>query len=217
MKYVFAFFSTLGDGPSHWQAASRPDIFVFFLSTRAGGLGIYLTAADTVIFYNHDWDPSNDSQAHGASWCGLSGRGILTSQKMSTAGEKTLPVLRVQGFYVVQIPPKIREYEPHSLYEPRIPPAIFTACCSTAIDWGTLRATSGTTAGIGGATEGVGGTPGGVDRAAGGIGGTTGGTTGQWLDSAAGFEKSHHSRSVSRLFRIGGLPAPPDCTFATML
>jgi hypothetical protein len=29
---------------------SSPDIFVFCLSTRAGGLGINLTAADTVIF-----------------------------------------------------------------------------------------------------------------------------------------------------------------------
>lgn len=36
---------------------------MFLLSTRAGGLGINLTAADTVVFYDHDWNPSNDSQA----------------------------------------------------------------------------------------------------------------------------------------------------------
>ena len=41
----------------------RSDIFVFLLSTRAGGLGINLTAADTVVFYDHDWNPSNDAQA----------------------------------------------------------------------------------------------------------------------------------------------------------
>ncbi|THH20832.1 hypothetical protein EW146_g598 [Bondarzewia mesenterica] len=41
----------------------RPDIFIFILSTRAGGLGINLTAADTVVFYDHDWNPSNDAQA----------------------------------------------------------------------------------------------------------------------------------------------------------
>lgn len=35
----------------------RNDIFVFLLSTRAGGLGINLAAADTVIFYDSDWNP----------------------------------------------------------------------------------------------------------------------------------------------------------------
>ncbi|XP_033124320.1 chromatin-remodeling ATPase INO80-like, partial [Anneissia japonica] len=42
---------------------SRSDIFVFLLSTRAGGLGINLTAADTVIFYDSDWNPTVDQQA----------------------------------------------------------------------------------------------------------------------------------------------------------
>ncbi|QLQ77994.1 hypothetical protein HG537_0A02410 [Torulaspora globosa] len=44
-----------------WQ--TRPELFVFLLSTRAGGLGINLTAADTVIFYDSDWNPTIDSQA----------------------------------------------------------------------------------------------------------------------------------------------------------
>jgi DNA helicase INO80 len=42
---------------------TNPEIFVFLLSTRAGGLGINLTAADTVIFYDSDWNPTIDSQA----------------------------------------------------------------------------------------------------------------------------------------------------------
>ena len=42
---------------------NQSDIFVFLLSTRAGGLGINLTAADTVIFYDSDWNPTIDSQA----------------------------------------------------------------------------------------------------------------------------------------------------------
>ena len=33
------------------------DIFAFLLSTRAGGVGINLTAADTCILYDSDWNP----------------------------------------------------------------------------------------------------------------------------------------------------------------
>ncbi|XP_050405390.1 chromatin-remodeling ATPase INO80 [Patella vulgata] len=42
---------------------TKADIFAFLLSTRAGGLGINLTAADTVIFYDSDWNPTVDQQA----------------------------------------------------------------------------------------------------------------------------------------------------------
>ena len=46
---------------------TNSDIFVFLLSTRAGGLGINLTAADTVIFFDSDWNPTVDQQV---SQCG---------------------------------------------------------------------------------------------------------------------------------------------------
>lgn len=38
-------------------------VFVFILSTRSGGVGINLTGADTVIFYDSDWNPTMDAQA----------------------------------------------------------------------------------------------------------------------------------------------------------
>lgn len=45
------------------QYNEESDIFIFLLSTKAGGLGINLTAADTVIIHDIDFNPYNDKQA----------------------------------------------------------------------------------------------------------------------------------------------------------
>lgn len=58
------------DGSISWQDRQKAmkdfntgaDVFCFLLSTRAGGLGINLTAADTVIIYDSDWNPHQDMQ-----------------------------------------------------------------------------------------------------------------------------------------------------------
>ena len=41
---------------------TNPKLFVFILSTRSGGVGMNLTGADTVIFYDSDWNPAMDAQ-----------------------------------------------------------------------------------------------------------------------------------------------------------
>mmetsp|Transcript_64260 Transcript_64260/g.151270 ORF Transcript_64260/g.151270 Transcript_64260/m.151270 type:complete len:817 (-) Transcript_64260:169-2619(-) len=59
------------DGMVHWKERqglmdeynNSPDSFVFLLSTRAGGLGINLVSADTVIIYDSDFNPQQDLQA----------------------------------------------------------------------------------------------------------------------------------------------------------
>ncbi|XP_025099319.1 SWI/SNF-related matrix-associated actin-dependent regulator of chromatin subfamily A containing DEAD/H box 1B-like isoform X2 [Pomacea canaliculata] len=45
------------------QFTEDPSIFIFLLSTRAGGLGINLTAANVIILHDIDFNPYNDKQA----------------------------------------------------------------------------------------------------------------------------------------------------------
>ncbi|KNE63266.1 hypothetical protein AMAG_08410 [Allomyces macrogynus ATCC 38327] len=65
----FSYYRLDGDTPRP-QRQDRIDKFntdpgalVFLLSTRAGGVGVTLTAADTVIVYDLDWNPHWDAQA----------------------------------------------------------------------------------------------------------------------------------------------------------
>jgi SNF2 family DNA or RNA helicase len=45
-----------------WNAKESP-YFIFMLSTRAGGLGLNLQTADTVVLFDSDWNPQADLQA----------------------------------------------------------------------------------------------------------------------------------------------------------
>merc|ERR1719414_1066751 len=46
----------------------NPDIFVFLLTTKVGGLGVNLTGADRVVIFDPDWNPSTDTQARERAW-----------------------------------------------------------------------------------------------------------------------------------------------------
>jgi len=53
-------------GEERYLAINRfteQETFIFLLSTRAGGVGLNLTVADTVIFVDSDWNPQMDLQA----------------------------------------------------------------------------------------------------------------------------------------------------------
>jgi DNA excision repair protein ERCC-6 len=45
-----------------------PNIHLFLLTTKVGGLGVNLTGADRVIIYDPDWNPSTDVQARERAW-----------------------------------------------------------------------------------------------------------------------------------------------------
>ena len=66
LKYLRLDGSTKSDDRSELLRqfnASDTDYFCFLLSTRAGGLGLNLQTADTVIIYDSDWNPHQDLQA----------------------------------------------------------------------------------------------------------------------------------------------------------
>lgn len=64
---------------------TNPDIHVFLLTTKVGGLGVNLTGADRVIIYDPDWNPSTDVQARERAWR-LGQKRDVTVYRLMTAG-----------------------------------------------------------------------------------------------------------------------------------
>lgn len=62
-----------------------PNLHVFLLTTKVGGLGINLTGADRVIIYDPDWNPSTDLQARERAWR-LGQKREVTIYRLMTAG-----------------------------------------------------------------------------------------------------------------------------------
>ncbi|KPI36583.1 DNA repair protein rhp26 [Cyphellophora attinorum] len=64
---------------------TNPDLHVFLLTTKVGGLGVNLTGADRVIIYDPDWNPSTDLQARERAWR-LGQKREVTIYRLMTAG-----------------------------------------------------------------------------------------------------------------------------------
>ncbi|KAI5926431.1 SNF2 family N-terminal domain-containing protein [Camillea tinctor] len=64
---------------------SDPDIDLFLLTTKVGGLGVNLTGANRVIIFDPDWNPSTDIQARERAWR-LGQKKDVTIYRLMTAG-----------------------------------------------------------------------------------------------------------------------------------
>ncbi|KAI1180263.1 SNF2 family N-terminal domain-containing protein [Nemania sp. FL0916] len=64
---------------------SSPEIDLFLLTTKVGGLGVNLTGANRVIIYDPDWNPSTDVQARERAWR-LGQKKDVTIYRLMTAG-----------------------------------------------------------------------------------------------------------------------------------
>ncbi|GAP89289.1 putative DNA repair and recombination protein rad26 [Rosellinia necatrix] len=62
-----------------------PDLDLFLLTTKVGGLGVNLTGANRVIIYDPDWNPSTDVQARERAWR-LGQKKDVTIYRLMTAG-----------------------------------------------------------------------------------------------------------------------------------
>lgn len=62
-----------------------PNVHVFLLTTKVGGLGVNLTGADRVIIYDPDWNPSTDIQARERAWR-LGQKKDITIYRLMTTG-----------------------------------------------------------------------------------------------------------------------------------
>ncbi|KAF7862903.1 uncharacterized protein EAF02_010452 [Botrytis sinoallii] len=67
------------------QFNNDPDMHVFLLTTKVGGLGVNLTGANRVIIFDPDWNPSTDVQARERAWR-LGQKKEVTIYRLMTAG-----------------------------------------------------------------------------------------------------------------------------------
>lgn len=74
-----------------------PTIDVLLLTTSVGGLGLNLTGADTVIFLEHDWNPSKDLQAMDRAHR-IGQKKVVNVYRLITTGTLEEKIMKLQNF-----------------------------------------------------------------------------------------------------------------------
>ncbi|VIO96242.1 Uncharacterized protein BM_BM18182 [Brugia malayi] len=74
-------------------------IFIFLLTTRVSGLGINLTAANRVVIFDPDWNPSTDIQARERAWP-IGQERAVTIYRLLTGGTIEEKIYHTQIFKV---------------------------------------------------------------------------------------------------------------------
>jgi SNF2 family DNA or RNA helicase len=75
---------------------SRQDVPVFLISLKAGGVGLNLTAADTVIHFDPWWNPAVEAQATDRAHR-IGQTRVVTSYKLITRGTVEEKILSLQN------------------------------------------------------------------------------------------------------------------------
>lgn len=107
------------------------DYFLFVLSTRAGGLGLNLQKADTVIIFDSDWNPHQDLQAQDrAHRIGQKNEvRVLRLMTVNSVEEKILAAAR----YKLNVDSKVR----YLCFSPILSPKTYVfrqKCCDVSFD-----------------------------------------------------------------------------------
>ncbi|KAK6187270.1 hypothetical protein SNE40_005335 [Patella caerulea] len=99
-----------------------PNIYVFLLTTRVGGLGVNLTGANRVIIFDPDWNPSTDTQARERAWR-IGQKKQVTIYRLLTSGTIEEKIYHRQIFKqflsnrVLKDPKQRRLFKSNDIYE----------------------------------------------------------------------------------------------------
>jgi DNA excision repair protein ERCC-6 len=101
---------------------NSPQIFIFLLTTKVGGIGLNLTSANRIIIYDPDWNPSTDMQARERAWRIGQKKGV-TIYRLLTTGTIEEKIYHRQIFKqfltnkVLKDPRQKRFFKTNDLYE----------------------------------------------------------------------------------------------------